>query len=348
LSSIGRAKLGQTKENVEKGNSEKIKIVSEEVIEKKLHQSLKKLELPDYLLYAGTYGAKNWLKLAGSEAFPVARQLEVLLEENIALIVRFIPTGMSLVSVGVGSGDKEKILLEEMVNKNLNEKTAYESVSIRYYPIDISSQLVDIALEKVRDLHVEKKGIVGCIEEAPLLKEHWRLPVLFCLLGNTFCNYEPEFILKLVYENLEQGDLFLFDASLLPTEGSGGEAGSARKSVLGTYASRENALFNMYPLLYYGMDPEDFDFELLLGLVNSRIGAVYRTRKSLNLLKDAQIKIGTETIHFKEGDIIRMGFTYKYTFEQITSFLNICGFDILNSFLSKDGSGVIILVKKRT
>jgi uncharacterized SAM-dependent methyltransferase len=348
LSSIKRAKLGQTKENVEKENSEKIKIIREEDIEKKLHESLKKHELPDYLLYAGTYGAKNWLKLAGSEAFPVARQLKALLEKNIASIVRFIPTGMSLVSVGVGSGDKEKILLEEMVNKNLTEETASGRVSIRYYPIDISSQLVDIALEKVRDLHVEKKGIVGCIEEAALLKEHWRLPVLFCLLGNTFCNYEPEFILKLVYENLEQGDLFLFDASLLPIQGSGEEARSARKSVLGTYASRENALFNMYPLLYYGMDPEDFDFELLLGLVDSRIGAVYRTRKSLNILKDSQINTKTETIYFKEGDVIRMGFTYKYTLEQITAFLNICGFDILNYFLSDDESGVIILAKKRT
>ena len=97
-------------------------------------------------------------------------------------------------------------------------------MSIRYYPIDISSQLVDIALEKVRDLPVEKKGIVGFIEDMPLLKKHWRLPVLFCILGNTFCNYEPEFILQLIYENLEQGDLFFFDANLLPAQGSGEEA----------------------------------------------------------------------------------------------------------------------------
>ena len=57
-------------------------------------------------------------------------------------------------------------------------------------------------------------AIIVLIEEMPLLKRYWRLPVLFCILGNTFCNYDPEFILKLVYENLEQGDLFLFDADL--------------------------------------------------------------------------------------------------------------------------------------
>ena len=96
--------------------------------------------------------------------------------------------------------------------------SASEKVSIRYYPIDINSQLVDLALEKVKDLPVEKKGIVGFIEDMPLLKKHWHLPVLFCILGNTFCNYEPEFILQLVHENLEQGDLFFFDANLLPTQ----------------------------------------------------------------------------------------------------------------------------------
>jgi uncharacterized SAM-dependent methyltransferase len=342
LSSIGKVKSGQTQES-----PEKIKIISEENIEKKLYESLKKHELPDYLLYTGTDGAKNWLKLDGSEIFPVARQLKVFLEKNIASIVRSIPTDLSLVSIGVGSGDKEKILLEELIKKNLAEKPASGKVSIRYYPVDISSQLVDIALEKVRDLPVEKKGIVGFIEEMPLLKRHWSLPVLFCFLGNTLCNYEPEFILKLVYENLEQNDLFLFDASLLPTEGSGEETSSARRSVLGIYASRENALFNMYPLLHYGMDLEDFDFELLLGRVDSRIGAVYRTRKSLNILKDAEIKIGPKTIGFREGDIIRMGFTYKYTYEQIIAFLNVFGFDVLNSFLSEDRSNAIILAKKR-
>ena len=110
-------KPGQTPDKEEKENVEKIKITIEEDIEKRLFESLKKHELPDYLLYTGTGGAKNWLKLDGSETFPVARQLKVLLEKNIASIVRFIPTGMSLVSVGVGSGDKEKILLEELINQ---------------------------------------------------------------------------------------------------------------------------------------------------------------------------------------------------------------------------------------
>ncbi|WP_440945739.1 L-histidine N(alpha)-methyltransferase [Methanosarcina sp. T3] len=342
MNSTGKAILEQAQEQ-----EEKIITISEKSPEEKLYESLKKYELPDYLLYTGAGGANNWLKLDGSRTFPVARQLKIMLEENVASIVRFIPACMSLVSVGVGSGEKERILLEELIKKNRNEKPESEKVSIRYYPVDINSQLVDLALEKVKDLPVEKKGIVGLIEDMPLLKKHWHLPVLFCILGNTFCNYEPEFILKLVHENLEQGDLFFFDANLLPTQGSGEEAQAARKSILGTYASRENMLFNMYPLLHYGMAPEDFDFELLLAQVDSRIGALCRTRKSLNILKDSEIRIGEETISFKEGDVIRMGFTYKYTYDQVLDFLDICGFDVLKDFLSEDRTNVMVLAKKR-
>jgi uncharacterized SAM-dependent methyltransferase len=340
LNITGKVESGQVSEN-----SEIIVVTSKKDIEEKFRQCLKNHELPDYLLYTGARGAKNWMELDRAETFPVARQLKALLERNLESIMRFIPTGMSFVSVGVGDGEKEKIVLEALVKKNLAENPASGKVSIRYYPIDINGEFVDLALEKVENLPVGKKGIVGFIEDMATLKKNWSLPVLFCILGNTFCNYEPEFILQLVRENLEQEDLFFFDANLLPTEDQ--EVRAARKSILGAYSSRENALFNMYPLLQYGMVPEDFDFELSLANVNSRIGGVYRTRKSLYILKDTELAIGAETIGFRKGDVIRMGFTYKYTYDQITAFLDICGFDILKAFLSEDRTNAIILAKKR-
>lgn len=343
MESMGKAECKQDSEKEEKTITS-----GEKSMEERLCESLRNHELPDYFLYTGMGGAKNWLKLDGSETFPVARRLKDLLEENIESIVRFIPAFMSVVSFGVGSGEKEKILLEELIKKKMAEKPAFGKLPVCYYPVDINSQLVDIALEKVRDLPLEKKGIVGFIEDMPLLKEYWRLPILFCILGNTFCNYEPEILLQLVHENLEQGDLFFFDASLLPETDSGEEAHSVKKTVLGTYSSKENALFNMYPLLQYGMAPEDFDFELSLSHVDSKIGTLCRTRKSLNILKDTEMRIGAETVSFRQGDVIRMGFTYKYTYNQITTLLGINMFEILRAFLSKDGENAIFLTKKLT
>ncbi len=72
MSSIGKVNPGQTQEKEEKENVEKIKITSEEDIEKRLFESLKKHELPDYLLYTGTGGAKNWLKSPPPEEYQYA------------------------------------------------------------------------------------------------------------------------------------------------------------------------------------------------------------------------------------------------------------------------------------
>jgi len=43
-----------------------------------------------------------------------------------------------------------------------------------------------------------------------------------------------------------------------------------------------------------------------------------------------------------------MGFTYKYTYDQVIAFLNIRGFDILKGFLNEDRKNAMILDKKRT
>jgi hypothetical protein len=75
---------------------------------------------------------------------------------------------------------------------------------------------------------------------------------------------------------------------------------------------------------------------------------VCRTRKNLHILRDSEITIGAEVIRFRRGDVIRMGFTYKYTCDQITAFLDICGFDILKAFLSEDRTNTIILAKRST
>ncbi len=140
-------------------------------IEKKLIECLKNHELPDYLLYTGAGGTKNWMELDRSRTFPVARQLTSLLEKNLESLLRFIPTGMSLVSVGVGSGEKEELLLKALIRKNLAEPPASGEVPICYYPVDINSEFVDLALAKVRDLPVEKRGVAGFIEDIATFKK---------------------------------------------------------------------------------------------------------------------------------------------------------------------------------
>ena len=311
----------------------KIELIKEEELEERFYNSLKEHKLPDYFLYLGAPGVKNWVTLDRSEKFTVAAQLTELLRESMPFIGRLIPPGMNVVSLGVGSGEKERIILDELSRRS----------DPFYFPVDISSQMVDIALETVRDIPVEKLGLVGFFEDMPLLKRFWRAPVILCMLGNNFCNYEPDHVLKAVHENLDGEDLFLFDCHLFP---NAVDKESIRKKIEAIYRSKENVSFNVGPLLRCGMDPENVAFQLDLLPTQTLIGAVYRTHKRVNIRKDTTINCGSGTVNFEAGDTIQLGFTYKYTAGQIEALLRQYNFTVLRMFLSSDRSNLLVLARK--
>ncbi len=313
----------------------KIELIKKEVLEEKLYECLKDHTMPDCFLYLGEAGTKGWIKLDKSEQFPIAAQLTELLRQHIPSIISYMPPGMNIVSIGVGRGEKERIILEELTQR--------ETPS--YYPVDVSSQMVDIALETVRDLPVETIGLVGFFEDLPVLKRCWHSPILLCLLGNTFCNYEADIIFKAIYENLIDRDLFLFDCHLFPPSE---DEESSRKRIEETYRSEQNAIFNMGPLLERGMYPEDLEFQLDLLSTKTSYGNFYRTCKKLHVNKDFSIDCGPGTINLKAGDTIQLGFTYKYKLEEIKDLLKQYKFDALQLFLSPDLANLIALVRKES
>lgn len=313
----------------------KIVLIKDEELEERFYENLKRHKLPDYLLYLGAAGVKNWLTLDRSEKFTVAAQLTELLRESMPSLGQLIPPGLNVVSIGVGSGEKERIILEELIRKG----------DLVYYPVDISTQMVDTALETVRDLPVETIGLVGFFDDMHVLKRFWRFPILLCMLGNNFCNYEPDYVLNTAYENLHEDDLFLFDCHLFPTTEN---KESIRREIEAVYRSRENVSFNIDPLLRCGVDPENVEFQLDLLPTQTAWGSVYRTHKRLHIREDTSITCGSGTVNFRAGDTIPLGFTYKYTADQVEALLKAYQFTVLTMFLSSDRSNLLALTRKQS
>jgi len=292
--------------------------------------------MPDEFLYLGNTGSQNWLTLDESAAFTVASSLTGLLRQSIDSIAAHISGSFDVVSLGVGSGKKEQIIMETLISRGLSPK---------YYPVDISSELVDAALTMVADMDVEKVGIVGHLEQLALLRALWRPPVLLCLLGNNFCNYEPDALLFSVYEQLEANDLFLFDCHLFPTDRQ--QQKLAQESFDSAYHSPTNVAFNLSPLVQRGLDPENCEFQLNLTQVRNREENTFRTVKIIRILKDTAIQCKPGSIRLAAGEIIRMGFTYLYTEQQVRKHLKHNGFTKVEIFLNDKADNMLILAKKR-
>ena len=319
----------------EENTLKKIELITNDELEARFRECLEQHRMPDYFLYLGKAGVKNWLKLNNSHGFLISTRLKDLLIQSIPFLIDYFPRDLSLVSIGVGRGDKEKILLEAQLQRGLS----------RYYAVDISSQMIDEALKAVDNLKVDKTGLVAFLEDLPLMRQYWTPPALLCLLGNTFCNFDPDFILAIISGQIESDDLLLLDCHLFPEQEE--MEGSGQEQVERVYRSEPDMRFSIDPLVQRGFDTDNCVFHLELRQIETDMGTVYRANKQLQVLKNTAISCKGDRIKLNSGDIIQLGFTYKYTRPQVEGYLQRNGFEVLRQFQSSTGENLLLLLRKR-
>jgi uncharacterized SAM-dependent methyltransferase len=311
-------------------------LVTDEALERKLQRHLERRELPDAFLYTGPRGAANWLALESSWRFPVASTLTALMKEWAGAVVERARYCRDVVSIGAGDARKERLLLRELLRFSRPV----------CHIVDISRAMVDEALRNLAPLGLETRGIVAFCENLDILSPAWRRPVLFCLLGNNFCNYQPADLLPLVGANLGRADLFLLDGSLLP--GNVQDTAVWQQEIEEIYNAPENARFNIAPLVARGADEESCRFELRLTAVDTPWGPTYRTQKRIHVTKPTTVRCGTEAVALHAGDRIEMGFTYRYRGSQLVACLERYGFDVVERWSDRADRNTILLARKRT
>lgn len=305
---------------------EKIELVTPEQLEVELARCLASGRFPDCFLYLGI-GAKNWLSLDSSRDFPIAADLKKLLSDSREKLMKHIYRYHNLMSIGVGSGQKERILLAEMTRHR----------QVRYWCVDISRELVEKAMAAVADLDIQTIGVVAYLEDMDKLASLLQRPVILSLFGNNFCNYEPDSLLPTIREKLGDDDLFLFDANLF----------SDVEKVDRAYKSELNTTFNVGPLVARGLPMKNFSFDLELLHWKTSVGPTYRTRKSLYIKKDTDLTIADRHIHLDPGQRIEMGFTYKFDREHLIALLEKHDFEIIETQTSASKENILILAGKK-
>lgn len=313
----------------------KIELVTKDELEIKFGECLEQRQMPDYFLYLDDSGVRNWLALDNSKEFTVASRLTDLLRQNLPAIAAHISGKFDMVSIGVGNGEKERVLLEVLGQRLIPT----------YYAVDISSEMVDQALNAVAHINVEKTGVVAFLEDLPRLRQFWNPPVLLCLLGNNFGNYDPDYLLGTVHAQLQDDDLFLFDCHLFPSKREDQER--ALEQMEQTYHSPLNVRLNLAPLIQRGVSPDDCAFHLHFLPVETSLGIIYQTKKWIEILKDTTVSCGPKEVPLRAGDTISMGFTTKYTPSQVQGYLRRHGFQEVALFLSPDEDNLLALVRKQ-
>jgi len=281
------------------------------------------------LWYLKPEQAQAFLDLEGEEEYKktVTQQEVDLINNNTKEILnKFGDQPINIIDIGCGDGRKASMLIEK-----------FKGTKIRYCPIDISSYMVNKAIERVNKVNtvdevVEFQWNISDFENitniSTLLRQGEYKKNVFLLLGNTLGNFEINELLYEIRSSMKGGDVLLIGNGLDHRK---------PKEILNSYNSEHFNKFSIHPLLQLGLEKKNLEFGVRFK--NSRIESFYTIKKP------KEISFLGRSVKFEAGDQIIVIVSYKYNKDDFISFMNLY-FDEVTVTPSENGSYALALCKK--
>jgi uncharacterized SAM-dependent methyltransferase len=281
------------------------------------------------LWYLTPSQAQAFLDLEKSEDYQKnVIQAEIdLINKNIKEIIQKCGNEpVNIIDLGCGDGKKALLFIKHLMGK----------IKFRYCPIDISSYMVQKALETIRSLGIEDvvefKWNISDFENleniSSLLRQGEFRKNFIMLLGNTLGNFEINELLYEIRSSMKEGDVLLI--------GNGLNTQNA-EDILKSYNNKEVDNFLCKIPLQVGLSQESV--RLGARFRNSRVELYY------TILADREIIFQGKRIVFNKGDQIIIAVSYKYEKNDFIAFMKMY-FDDVKIFFTQNNSYALVLCKK--
>lgn len=250
-----------------------------------------------------------------------------LIKKNIVEITNEIKDKpVNIIDLGCGDGKKAVIFLSYLK----------DTTKLRYCPIDISSYMVEKAIEKMSKMNVKEivklQWNISDFENleniTPLLRYGEYKDNFILLLGNTLGNFEIHELLFEIRSSMKDGDSLLIGNGL-DTRNS--------EDLVKSYKNSQIDSWLVKILMQIGLRKEDLQYGVRYR--NSRIEEYY------TITKDTEVSFLGKTVRFNKGDQIITAVSYKYDKDDFMSFLKMYFSDV-RLFTTKDQSYALALCKK--
>ncbi len=250
-----------------------------------------------------------------------------LIEKNIDEIIDGIrDKPVNIIDIGCGDGKKAVIFLSYLKNTN----------KLRYCPIDISSYMVEKAIEKMSKMNIKEiiklQWNISDFENleniTPLLRFGEYKNNFILLLGNTLGNFEIHELLYEIRSSMTDGDFLLIGNGL---------DNRNPEEITKAYKNEQIDEWLVKILTQIGLDKKDLIYDVRFK--NSRIEEYY------SLLRDVEISFLGKTVKFNKGDQIITAVSYKYDSDDLRGVLKMY-FDDVKMYISKDKLYALALCRK--
>ena len=250
-----------------------------------------------------------------------------LIEKNIDEITSEIKNKpVNIIDLGCGDGKKAVIFLSYLEGNN----------KLRYCPIDISSYMVEKAIERMSKTNIKEivklqwniSDFENLENVTPLLRSGEYKNNMILLLGNTLGNFEIHELLYEVRGAMKDGDILLIGNGL---------DNRKPQDITKAYTNAKIDTWLVQILTQLGLKKEDLVYGVRFR--NSRVEEYY------TLTKDTEVSFLGKTVRFNKGDQIITAVSYKYDSYDFMSYLKMY-FSYVRLFTSKDNSYALVLCKK--
>ena len=180
--------------------------LTEAEIAQEFVESIEARDLPEKFFYWFPRSVRAWLELAQNSVTSGLRQCWDGLDTSALKLPAGDEATLSVVSLGSGDGAKDRALIKSLQQAGR---------TMKYFPVDASQTLLELACSAAEDAEIEAMGIKADISSPMhlvLASDAAESPKIFVMSGNTLGGFDPLDQVRHLAECMHAGDRLIIDA----------------------------------------------------------------------------------------------------------------------------------------
>jgi len=313
-----------------------------ETVQRELVESLREREINHKFHYESRRQAQKWLELHRRYS-PSRNDLETRAqyEEAFAKAAALVATPAAhVIGLGCGGGLKDFMLLQQIRKRG---KMLVYSACDASLPLVLTARQRALTMLDERHVHDLVADFVTAddLQRIFITQTTGNSTRVINFLG-MIPNFEPDRILPRIASLIRAQDLLIFSANLAP----GDDYRAGVEKVLDQYDNPETRDWLMSLLLDLGFQAKDgqLNFAIEENAANNLLRVVAR----FELKRDRTIRLDEEKFTFREGDSLRVFYSYRHTPETIREWLGKEDIDVVEQMLSCEGQEGLFICRRKT
>jgi hypothetical protein len=302
--------------------------LTEAEIAQEFAESIEARDLPEKFFYWFPRSVRAWLDLSQNSVTASLRQCwEGLSGANARHIAGDADATVSVISFGSGDGVKDRMLIRALMQAGR---------SVKYFPVDASQTLLELACSAAEDAEIETMGIKADISSPMhlvLASDAAESPKVFVMAGNTLGGFDPLDQVRHVADCMHSEDRLVIDGEIF------------HEAILTRHEEPAVRRFALAPLATVGIGEDDGELRFEHKR-DDRHAGLHLTTRFFRADRDLTLAVPGEPT-LPRGERVFLNFRYAYTPESFHWLLSKhAGLKVLEEVRSADGNSIVAICSR--